>query len=223
MITAPFSYTDRLKEIDMFFQGTDPVHQTLRRVAEALAGANIPYAVVGGMACNAHRYRRTTADVDLLLTAAGFAEFRRRFVPGDFEQAPGRSRRFVDRANNVTFDILVTGLFPGSGEPGPIAFPDPAAVSETIDSIRVVNLNTLVELKLAAQRYRDFGDVVELIRANDLDESFALRLHPSVRSDYIECLEEKRREDLYEARQDRSAQEKLRQTDSGSEPPGSES
>ena len=57
------------------------------------------------------------------------------------------------------------------------------------------------DLNLAAQRYRDFGDVVELIRCNNLDESFADRLHPTVRQDYIECLEEKRREDEYEARQ----------------------
>jgi hypothetical protein len=198
MITAPLSFADRLKAIDMFFQGTGPVHQTLRRLTEALANANIDYAVVGGMACNAHRYRRTTADVDVLLTPAGFAEFRRRFVPQDFEQVPGRPRRFVDRTNQVTCDVLLTGLFPGSGQPGPIDFPDPAAVSETIDDIRVVNLATLVELKLAAGRYRDFGDVVELIRANNLDEAFAARLYPSVRGDYIECLEEKRREDEYE-------------------------
>jgi hypothetical protein len=56
-------------------------------------------------------------------------------------------------------------------------------------------------LKLAARRYRDFGDVVELIRFNQFDKSFAERLHPSVRGDYIECLEEKRREDEYEERE----------------------
>ena len=38
------------------------------------------------------------------------------------------------------------------------------------------------------------------LRFNGLDESFAGRLHPSVRGDYAECLEEKRREDEYEAR-----------------------
>jgi hypothetical protein len=58
----------------------------------------------------------------------------------------------------------------------------------------------LVQLKLAARRYSDFGDVVFLIRVHNLDESFAEQLHPSVRRDYIECLEEKRREDEYEAR-----------------------
>ena len=81
-----------------------------------------------------------------------------------------------------------------------LAYPDPAAVSQTIARIRVVDLPTLIQLKLAARRYQDFADVVSLIRANDLHETFALQLHTSVRRDFIECLEAKRREDEYEER-----------------------
>jgi hypothetical protein len=195
------NFWGRLKEIDMFFAGNDAVHQTMRHVVDKLEGAKIPYAIVGGMAVNAHGYRRTTADVDVLMTQAGFAAFRRLFVEAHYETIPGRKRRFLDRTNRVNIDVLVTGLFPGSGKPGPIAYPDPEGVNETIDDVRFVNLATLVQLKLAARRHRDFGDVVELIRFNDLDEAFAARLDESVRGDYIECLEEKRREDEYEARQ----------------------
>ena len=185
----------------MFFQGTDPVHKTMNRVAADLDKANIPYAVVGGMAVNAHRHRRTTDDLDILLTPEGLAAFRKQFIGQSFDTVPGRPRRFVDRGNAVTLDVLVTGMFPGSGKPGPIAYPDPAAVRERIENIEVVNLPTLIELKLAARRHLDFADVVSMVRVHDLDDSFAARLHPSVRSDYIECLEEKRREDEYEARQ----------------------
>jgi hypothetical protein len=196
----PWDFIKRLKEVSMFFEGKDQVHKTLRRLVKRLEKANIPYAVVGGMAVNAHRYQRTTGDVDILLTAEGFEEFRKRFVEKKYGTLPGRRKRFVDRKNDVTIDILVTGLFPASGQPGPIAYPDPSEVGETIRNIQVVDLVTLVQLKLAARRHRDFGDVVELIRFNNLDESFADRLHASVRQDYIECLEEKRREDEYEAR-----------------------
>lgn len=197
----PFSFSRRLKEIDMFFEGRDAVHRTLRRLVKRLEKAKIPYAIVGAMAVNAHRYRRTTTDVDVLLTPAGFDDFRRLFVPKEYETVPRRSRRFVDSKDKVGVDVLVTGLFPGTGEPGPIAYPDPAQVGEAIDKYWVVNLVTLIQLKLAARRYRDFGDVVELIRFNELDESFADRLHPSLRRDYIECLEEKRRDDEYDARE----------------------
>jgi hypothetical protein len=192
---------NRIKDVDMFFQKNDPVHKTMRRTVKNLEKAKIPYALIGGMAVNLHGSRRTTNDVDILLTAEGLAEFRRRFVPKHYDATPQRSRRFTDRKNQVIIDFLVTGLYPGNAQPGPIAFPDPTAVRTTIEGWEVVNLAVLVELKLAARRYQDFADVVSLIRAHQLDESFADRLHPSVRGDYIECLEEKRREDEYQARQ----------------------
>ncbi len=67
--TRPLSFWDRVKELDMFFQGRDPVHRCLRRVVKKLEKAKIPYAVIGGMAVFAHRHQRPTKDVDLLLTA----------------------------------------------------------------------------------------------------------------------------------------------------------
>src|SRR5205814_1632045 len=115
-----------------------------------LEKAGIPYAIIGGMALNAHHYERTTRDVDFLLLKDGFAEFVKRHVGKDYDRVPGRGRRFVDRKSGVSIDILVTGLFPGMGKPGPIAFPDPRDVSETIDKHSVVNLPTLIVLKLAA-------------------------------------------------------------------------
>jgi hypothetical protein len=191
-----------LTEIAMFFEGHDAVHDTMRRVATALERSGIAYAIVGGMAVNAHRHSRTTKDVDLLLAAEGFVAFKLLVAAGEFEAVAGRTRRFRDPNTGVTFDILVSGQFPGSGKPGPIAFPEPSGVAVDIDHLRVINLPTLVELKLAAGRYQDFADVVSLIRENALDEEFATRLHPAVRTDYLGCLDEKRREDEYEARRD---------------------
>jgi hypothetical protein len=199
---SSISFDERLQEIDMFFEGTDHVHQTMNRLVAALEAAGISYAVVGGMAVNAHGHQRTTNDVDILLTADGFNEFRRRFVGSEFDPVPQRGRRFTDRANGVPLDVLVTGRFPGSGKPGPVSYPDPAEVSDLIDNKRVINLETLLQLKLAARRHQDFADVVSLIRVHNLDESFQDKLHPSLHRDYIECLEEKLREDEYEARED---------------------
>lgn len=186
----------------MFFQGTDPVHRTMRRVVEKLEHAQIPYAVIGGMAVNAHQYQRTTGDVDFLLTSDGYKAFLQAFVDAEFQRVPGRARRFLDPTTDATFDVLIAGRFPGSGRAGPIAFPDPAAVAERIEGAQVIGLAKLIELKLAARRHKDFGDVVELIRVHNLDESYLGQLHPSVAADFIECLEEKRREDEYETRQE---------------------
>jgi hypothetical protein len=166
-----------------------------------LEKAGIPYAIMGAMAVNAHGARRTTDDVDVLLTPEGLERFRKKFVGKSYDQVEGRPRRFVERRSKVRVDVLVTGLYPGRSGPGPFAFPDPQQNSVAIEDIKVVTLPQLIQLKLAARRYYDFGDVVFLIRVHNLDESFLEQIHPSVRQDFIECLEEKQREDEYEARQ----------------------
>jgi hypothetical protein len=194
-------FMERLQEIGMFFQKRSPQHQTMRRLAKRLTKAGIPYAIMGAMAVNAHGAERTTKDVDVLLTPEGLARFRDEFVGEEYEQVEGRPRRFIERKNGVTVDCLVTGHFPGRGGPGPFAFPDPEQVAVEIERVQVVNLPQLIQLKLAARRYYDFGDVVFLIKVKNLDESFMQQLHPSVHQDFIECLEEKRREDEYEARE----------------------
>jgi hypothetical protein len=197
----PFSFMKRLKEISMFFEKRSPQHKTMRRLAKRLKMAGIPYALMGGMAVNAHGAERTTRDVDILLTTEGLERFRTEFVGELYEPVEGRPRRFVERQSGVTVDCLVTGRYPGSGQPGPIAFPDPAEASQEIDKIQVLTLPQLIQLKLAARRHADFADVVFLIRTHNLDESFLPQLHPSVHRDFIECLEEKRREDDYLARE----------------------
>jgi len=91
---------------------------------------------------------------------------------------------------------------PGDGKPGPFAFPDPSEASQEIDKLRVLTLPQLIQLKQAARRYYDFGDVVFLMQTHNLDEAFLQQLHPAVHADFIECLEEKRREDDYLAREE---------------------
>ncbi len=197
-----FNLDRRLREIGMFFQKRDPVHQALRRLAKRLEKAGIPYAVMGAMAVNLHGARRTTDDVDILLTSEGLKRFREELCGKWYDPVPGRSRRFVERQSGVRIDILLTGGRPGFGQPTPLRFPDPEQASTEIESTWVLTLPQLIELKLAARRHYDFGDVVFLIRVHELDETFLKKLHATVHQDFIECLEEKRRREEYEARED---------------------
>jgi hypothetical protein len=196
-----FSFMRRLQEIGMFFENRSPQHQSMRRLVRRLEKAGIPYAIMGAMAVNAHGAKRTTEDVDVLLTADGLNRFRNQIVPRFYKCVEGRSRRFIEKKSGVHLDVLVTGMFPGRGGSGPFPFPDPSLASEEIEKTQVVTLPQLIQLKLAARRYYDFGDVVFLITVHNLDESFLPQLHPSVHQDFIECLEEKRREDEYKARE----------------------
>ena len=167
----------------MILQSNDRVYQTTRRLADRLERSGIAYAIGGAMAVSAHGARRTTDDVGFLLTLESLERFRAEFVGTTYDQVPGRARRFIDREDGVTIDILVTGRHPGRGQPGPIAFPDPDEAGESIEGLKVLTLPQLIQLKLAAGRHYDFGDVVFLIRAHDLDESFQEKLHPSLHRD----------------------------------------
>jgi hypothetical protein len=75
-------------------------------------------------------------------------------------------------------------------EKGPVTFPDPAGVATVIDGVRVVDLPTLVQLKLALStgvgRRKDLGDVQELIRHLRLSDTFAEQIDESVRPLYRE-------------------------------------
>jgi hypothetical protein len=79
------------------FQKSDPVYQSLRRLVQRLRKAEIPYAIMGAMAVNFHGARRTTDDVDILLTPAGLERFRTEIAAKHYRPVEGRPRRFIER------------------------------------------------------------------------------------------------------------------------------
>ena len=171
--------------------GDADVHRALLSLASALDEDDLPYAIGGGMALNAHGYERVTKDVDVLLSAEGLAAFKARHLGrGYVEKFPG-SRGMRDTLNNVTIDVLIAGEYPGDGKPKPVAFPDPAAVAIREGPVALLPLPVLVELKLASgmtapHRLRDLADVLELIRVRGLPADFAGELNPYVRTKFDE-------------------------------------
>ena len=80
---------------------------------------------------------------------------------------------------------------PGDGVMRGMTFPDPKDVAIESAGKRYVDLATLVGMKVASamttrDRWRDWDDVIRLIRANELGEHFADGLHPYVREKYRE-------------------------------------
>ena len=145
-------------------------------------------------------YRSGAGETLVLgLTGEGLNRFREESEDLGYRQVPGHSRSFVDRITDLAVEVRMTGHHPGIRSPGPIQFPNPADTREEWGQMQVVPLAPLIELKLAAHWYYDLGDVVSLIRARELDESFVEQLHPAVRVDYLKCLDEKRRDDEFDA------------------------
>ena len=147
---------------------------------------NIPFAIAGAMAANAHGHRRTTADVDILIRLEDLQRFKEKHIGLGWTNKFEGSKNFRDAVHDVNVDVLIVGQFPGDGLPKPVAFPEPEKVAEfDQQGIPYVSLNTLLELKLASgmtaeHRPRDFDDVIQLIRVNELPRQHADGLNPYV-------------------------------------------
>lgn len=174
----------------MFFEKTGPVWETLRALAARLNEADIPYVVIGGLALNAFHYPRQTADVNVVVTADGYPRFRERFLGSPYTRGGDLTRRYFDPHTEVPIDFLIAGQVAGRRSKNPsVRFPDPAE-GELHGDVQTVSLARLIELKLVTWRYKDWGDVVELIRRNNLPDSFADPLDPAVRTPYRECFDQ---------------------------------
>ncbi len=178
------------QEMSMHVDKTGPVYRTMQRISTRLDELNLPYVVVGGMALGLHGYFRGTDDVDLLVTKATLASIHERLEGLGWVAPFAGSKNLRDADTNVKVEFLVTGEYPGSGKPGPVAFPDPAAVGVDVGGVRVIALANLVELKLASGttpgRRKDLGDVQELIRILALPAGFADRVDVSLRPLFLE-------------------------------------
>ncbi len=143
------------------------------------------------MALVAHGYRRTTEDVNVLVTPEGLETIHESLIGLGYRPAFENSKHLRDTNTGVRIEFLIAGQYPGDGKPKPVAFPDPSATAVDIDDLRYASLPTLIELKLASGmsspgRLRDLADVQELIRVLTLPDALAQKLHPHVREKFAE-------------------------------------
>jgi hypothetical protein len=180
-----------IKEASKFLMGEGVVHQSLQNITKRLEQLGVPYAVVGGLAIAAHGFKRMTDDVDVLVDPAGLKIVHEALEGLGYVAPFAGSKQLRDTETSVRIEFLVTGQYPGDGKPKPVAFPDPRDVAVEIDGIRYLNLPALLELKLASGmtnsgRFKDLGDVQEMIKALKLPRDFASRLNPFVRGKFEE-------------------------------------
>jgi hypothetical protein len=181
-----------LREASVYFSGAGQLYETLRRLTQRLDAEGIPYALLEGLALAEHGYPRLTEDIDLLMTPSGLERFSERLVGRGYRPAfDGAKKTFRDADTGVRIEIVTTGEYPGDGLPKPVAFPNPEAPEAAVEiqGVRVVTLETLIELKLASgtsvsHRLRDLADVQDLIARLELPLALAEQLDPSVRAAY---------------------------------------
>ncbi|OQY90684.1 MAG: hypothetical protein B6D38_02840 [Anaerolineae bacterium UTCFX1] len=184
------NYLALLEEASKYYMTRGDVFTTLQNLTRRLGEANIPYALVGGLALAAHGFVRMTQDVDILMTREGLEAFKEKFEGRGYVLAfSGAQKTFRDAETQVRIEILVTGDYPGDGKPKPVAFPDPARVFTERGGMRIIPIEKLIELKLASgmsapHRLRDLADVQDLVATLKLPVELAESLDESVRETF---------------------------------------
>ena len=134
-----------LGEADQLYKGLGRLKKTYERLAESLDKLGVSYSLVDGYALIIHGVQRFTEDIDFLISGEGLAKLHRELIGRGYVRVARGSRNLRDVETGVKIEFVVTGEFPGDGKPKPVAFPDPQAVLEIRDGIKVVDLKTLID------------------------------------------------------------------------------
>jgi hypothetical protein len=166
------------------------------RAVDHLLGVMECEAVLGGgWAVWRHGYaERVTQDLDVALPAARIDEFMNVASVSGFQILPkreGRWPKLIHKETRVKVDILPEGATPGTAsKPAPTTIPAPGMMGAKGNKLVYMQLESLIELKIAAGREKDLADVVELIKAH-MDDLDALRRHLArVHESYVEVFDQ---------------------------------
>jgi hypothetical protein len=188
-ILGPFS-------LERMVQAVELVRQRLLRVTAALEGAGIPYAVAGGNAVALWVSRvdpgaiRNTSDVDLLvrredlerireaLAAVGFLYRRSAGLDMFLDGPQGRARDGVH--------LIFAGERVREGE----ALPNPdVAQSIAAEEFRVLELRSLVGIKLTAYRDKDRTHLRDLLEVGLIDRTWTAYYPPELAARLVALVE----------------------------------
>jgi hypothetical protein len=173
--------------LDRMEQAVANVRQRLLRAASALEQAGLPYAVVGGNAVASwvatidEGAVRNTRDVDLLVRRNDLADITAALEQAGFVREEVLDvvmfRDGISGRPSEAVHLLFTGevLRPGH--------PLPAPEIETIGdpaNFRVIGLESLVRMKLTANRLKDQVHIQDLIAVGLVDRTWLSKVPPEL-------------------------------------------
>jgi hypothetical protein len=166
-------------------RAVENVRDRLRRAADALDRAGIPYAVVGGNAVAEWVGRadlaavRNTQDVDILLRRADLDAAKAALTPAGFAYRHAASiDLFLDGPDAKARDAVHV-VFANEKVRPEYAAPAPDVTeSELAATFRVLSLAALVRMKLTSFRDKDRTHLRDMIEVGLLDTTWPARFPP---------------------------------------------
>ncbi len=170
------------KEIKITLPVTSP-HSPLLALDRDLTEVGIDYALVGGVALGIYNYLRYTEDIDILISRRSTESLKKLEGKGYIYSETGKLLYLLLTDTRIRIDIVIEGDDFG------LVMPDPTTVRQRVAGLWVVNLPTLVTLKILAGRNKDLQDVLQLIQENDLDTEFSNELPEPAATKFRKLLE----------------------------------
>ena len=178
---------------ERMIRAVEKVRERMFRAVQALERAGVPYAVAGGNAVAAWVSRvdetavRNTRDVDLLLRRMDLPAARKALEGAGFIYrklaslgTAGSLEIFLDGPNASARDAVhIVFAVEKVKADSPVASPD---ITESVpgDSFRLVSLDALVRMKLAAFRDKDRTHLRDLIDVSLLGQDWISKLPPEL-------------------------------------------
>jgi hypothetical protein len=178
-------------------RAVEKVKERLRRVTQALNGAEIPYAVVGGNAVQHwvaqvdESVVRNTRDVDIIVNEGDLDEAIKALGKvGFIYRRAADVAMFLDGPNAKARDavhVVFAGKKVREEYPEPVPSIDDF---ELIEDVKTLPLESLVKMKLTSYRRKDQVHIQDMISVGLIDESWLGRFSPELRHRLKELLDD---------------------------------
>ena len=183
--------------LERMVRAVEKVRERLLRAAKALEDARIPYAVVGGNAVAAWVARvdesavRNTQDVDIVLRRADLETAKQAMAGAGFTYRHVKGVDMFLEGPDARARDAVHIVFAGEKVRPEYVMPVPEISDAVSDKgIRLMMLESLVQMKLTSFRRKDQVHLLDLIDVGLVDESWLDRLPPELASRLKELLDD---------------------------------
>jgi hypothetical protein len=190
----PANLQDTVDILQRMVDAVELVRQRLLRAADALKRAGVDYAVVGGNAIAAwvatidRAAVRNTQDVDIMIRRSEYGSAKAALESaGFFHRRAARLDLFLDGPNaspREAVHLIFANEMVREGEPA--ANPD-VTHAQTMGAFRVLDLESLVRIKLTAFRDKDRTHLRDLIGVGLIDQTWTSRL-PAALADRLQSI-----------------------------------
>jgi hypothetical protein len=178
-------------------RAVEKVKQRQRRVTESLNDANIPYAVIGGMAVQHwvaqvdESVVRNTRDVDIILNRDDLPRAIEALEKVGFIYRHAASvTMFMDGPDAKARDAVHVVF---AGEKVRPTYPEPVPLIEDfvlMQAAKTLPLESLVRMKLTSNRDKDRVHIRDMVSVGLIDKSWNERFSPELRDRLQQLLED---------------------------------